>query len=213
MCASPGNKTTHIAELMEDTGLLIALDKSKTRVKILKENIERFKLKSVRCYAFDATKAVSEIHKNDYSPPFIKESFDKILLDAPCTGLGNRPVFTTNMSTIELSSLPKLQKKLLDTAVELLKYDGILVYSTCSVLEIENEVNVAYILNRYGPQIELEAAMPLFGNKGLPNMGLSDAQREMVQRFGPNLEGEEIQKNLIDSTGFFICKFRKIHNG
>lgn len=213
LCASPGNKTTHIAQLMEDTGLLIALDKSKNRVKRLKKNIEPIKLKSVRCYAFDATKAISELHKNDCSPPFMKESFDKILLDAPCTGLGNRPVFTTKISTNELSSFPKLQKKLLDTAVKLLKVGGILVYSTCSVLEIENEINVAYILNKYGPQMELEAALPLFGRKGLPNMGLNDAQREMVQRFGPNLEGEENKKNLIDSTGFFICKFRKIKSG
>ncbi|XP_055307380.1 tRNA (cytosine(72)-C(5))-methyltransferase NSUN6 isoform X2 [Sitodiplosis mosellana] len=174
MCASPGNKTTHIAQLMQDTGLLIALDKSKSRVAVLKENIQRFKLKSVHVHAYDATKALSKLCKDNWLPPFTEESFDRILLDAPCSGMGNRPVLATKMSPNILSSFPKLQKKLLDTAVKLLKINGTLVYSTCSVMEAENELNVAYILEKYGPQIELETANPLFGRKGLPNTGLSD---------------------------------------
>lgn len=134
MCASPGNKTTHIAQLMGDAGLLIALDKSKSRVDVLKRNVERFNLKSIHVYAYDATKAFSKHFEDGWSPPFTEEKFDKILLDAPCSGLGNRPVLTTKLSTNDLLSFPKLQKKLLDTAVKLLKVNGVLVYSTCSVM-------------------------------------------------------------------------------
>lgn len=135
MCASPGNKTTHLAQLMEDTGRLIALDKSPNRVALLKENIKRFKFKCVECFTFDATKAISSQSDNDdWSPPFAVETFDKILLDAPCSGLGNRPILCTKMSPKLVASFPKLQRKLLETAIKLLKIGGILVYSTCSVL-------------------------------------------------------------------------------
>lgn len=210
MCASPGNKTTHLAQLMQDTGRLIALDKSAKRVSILKENVQRFKLECVECFTFDATKAISTMPSNDLTPPFAKETFDKILLDAPCSGLGNRPILATKMTPKLLASFPKLQKKLLDVAIQLLKVDGILVYSTCSVLDAENEVNVAWLLKKYGDQIELEMASPVFGGPGLCNTGLTDDQRTKVQRFGPNLDENNEYSQWIDSTGFFISKFRKI---
>lgn len=209
MCASPGNKTTHIAQLMQDTGQLIALDRSENRVKMLKANIERFKFKSVRCYAFDATKSLSNTPSNDGSPPFAVESFDRILLDAPCTGSGNRPVLALKMDAKVCRTFPKLQKKLLDTAVRLLRVDGILVYSTCSVLEAENELNIAYVLQKYADELELVAATPSYGWSGLSNVGLSDLERQKVQRFGPNLENIAIPNSPFDSTGFFIAKFRK----
>lgn len=209
MCASPGNKTTHLAQLMADTGRLIALDKSPNRVALLKENIERFQFECVECFTFDATKAISTTSTNDWSPPFTGETFDKILLDAPCSGLGNRPILSTKISPKLVASFPKLQKKLLETAIKLLKVGGILVYSTCSVLEAENELNVAWLLQKYGDKIELEIASPLFGGPGLPNAGLNDDQRRKVQRFGPNLEESNEYTEIIDSTGFFISKFRK----
>lgn len=216
MAAAPGNKTTHLAQLMGDTGVLIALDKSENRVALLKENVKRFNLKSVQCYTFDATKAVDSTKQHNVNdvrscPPYAEESFDKILLDAPCSGLGNRPVLCTKMNKHVVASFPKLQKKLLETALRLLKVGGVLVYSTCSVLETENELNVAYMLQKYGNRIlELETAHPVFANPGLSNAGLSDDERRKVQRFGPNLENTEDDRSSIDSTGFFICKFRKI---
>lgn len=209
MCASPGNKTTHIAQLMQDTGQLIALDRSENRVKILKANIERFKFKSVSCYAFDATKSLSNTPSNDGSPPFAEESFDRILLDAPCSGSGNRPVLALKIDPKMCRTFPKLQKKLLDTAVRLLKVDGTLVYSTCSVLEAENELNVAYVLQKYANEVELLTATPLYGYPGLSKAGLNDSERQHVQRFGPNLENVTKTNVPFDSTGFFIAKFRK----
>lgn len=214
MCASPGNKTTHLAQLMEDKGLIIALDKSDKRVSVLKENVEKFGFQCIRCYCLDATKAISNINANvatgNLSPPFAEHTFDKILVDAPCSGLGNRPVLSAKMSQKIRDSFPKVQKRLLETAVKLLKINGVLVYSTCTVLEAENELNVAWLLQKYCGKIQLELAVPMFGQNGLPNAGLSDAERKMVQRFGPNLEDNNTQNACIDSTGFFICKFRKV---
>lgn len=212
MCASPGNKTTHLAQLMEDKGLLIALDKSDRRVSVLKENVEKFGFQCIRCYTFDATKAISNanVKTSNLSPPFAEQTFDKILVDAPCSGLGNRPVLSTKMSQKMRDSFPKIQKRLLETALRLLKINGILVYSTCTVLEAENELNVAWLLQKFRGQIQLETAVPMFGGNGLPNTGLNDTERKMVQRFGPNLEGSYEQNTFIDSTGFFICKLRKV---
>lgn len=213
MCASPGNKTTHLAQLMEDTGQIIALDKSQNRVSLLKENIQRFQFQCVECFTFDSTKSLSTTANiEELGPPFAEETFDKILLDAPCSGLGNRPVLSTKISTKLVASFPKLQKKLLETAIKLLKVGGTLVYSTCSILEAENELNVAWLLEKYGDKVELELASPIFGGSGLPNAGLSDDQRTKVQRFGPNLEETNQFNELIDSTGFFISKFRKKSN-
>lgn len=211
MCASPGNKTTHLAQLMNDTGRIVALDKSKSRVGILTKNIQRLQLKSVECYHFDATKAYSETSDSSWAPPFTEEIFDKILLDAPCSGSGNRPILTVNrMSRKSVLSAAKVQKNLLEVAIKLLKIGGILVYSTCSIFEDENELNIAWLLKRYSNQIELVTAEPLYGGSGLRKSGLSLDQCRKVQRFGPRFEESSTQAQLIDSNGFFICKFKKI---
>lgn len=210
MCAAPGNKSTHLVQLMNDCGRLIALDKSKTRTLVLKENIQRFKFECVECYNFDATKAFSKSSDDTWTPPFNEETFDKILLDAPCSGIGNRPILKSTITTKSIMSFSKLQKKLLDVAVKLLKIGGTLVYSTCSVLEVENESNVAWVLQKYGNKIELIDATPFFGGHGFINAGLDYEQCRKVQRFGPDFEINSVQNKFIDTTGFFICKFRKL---
>lgn len=212
MCAAPGNKTTHLAQLMNDTGSIIALDKSERRVATLKENIDRFGIKCVQCFAFDAKKAISTTPEESgrLTPPFAKQTFDRILLDAPCSGFGNRPILASKMTTKMIESYPKLQKSLLDVAAQLLKVGGSLVYSTCTVFDAENELNVKWFLDKYGEQFELVAAVPKFGGSGLQNCGLSDDQRSKVQRFGPNFEQKTINSLFTDSTGFFICKFKRI---
>lgn len=180
MCAAPGNKTTHLAELMEDRGRLIALDKSTNRVKLLQHNIDEWKLNVVKCYAFDASKAVTR--ENDGrkvadGPPFAEGSFDKILLDAPCSGMGNRPILASKMTLKEQTSYPILQKKLFAAAVSLLKPGGILVYSTCTIFASENEQIVRWALEKFGNRIELVPAEPIYGSSGLPGTGLTNAQR------------------------------------
>lgn len=179
MCAAPGNKTSHLAELMKDDGLIVAIDKTPNKLKILEEKIETYQFKSVKCFAFDSTKLLSNDNCGDdkaIKPPFPSNFFDKILLDGPCSGLGNRPLLKHDISPKMLRSYPVIQKKLFKTAVELLKRNGILVYSTCTVTSGENEEIVQWALNTFN-DIELVSADPLLGGPGWPNVGLSDDQR------------------------------------
>ena len=175
MCAAPGNKTTHLAELMRNRGQLIALDKSERRVGLLQKNTSHFD--SVQCFVCDATKAVRMTVDEGESPPFDSQSFDRILLDAPCSGIGNRPLLAVHMTAKMQSSYPKIQRKLFTTAVQLLKPGGTLVYSTCTIFPSENERIVAWALEKFHDQIDLVPAEPFFGGPGWSACGLTESQR------------------------------------
>lgn len=180
MCASPGNKTTHIAELMNDCGHIVALDKTPNKVIVLKRKIEKFGLKCVNCYAWDSTKAVCDnrqVDANRLVPPFGTKTFDRILLDAPCSALGNRPQLRNDITSKMLASYPVVQRKLFKAAVDLLKSGGILVYSTCTINVGENEDIVRWACEKFSDDIELVAAEPMLGGPGWSNVGLSDKQR------------------------------------
>lgn len=178
MCAAPGNKTSHLAELMADNGLIVAVDKTPNKLKVLKEKIRTYEFQSVNCFAYDSTKLLSDdsCGEEAIEPPFPSHFFDKILLDAPCSALGNRPVLRNDISPKILKSYPVVQRKLFATAVELLKRNGILVYSTCTVTSGENEEIVHWALNKFD-DIELLSAEPLLGGPGWSNVGLNDDQR------------------------------------
>ncbi|XP_017476970.1 PREDICTED: putative methyltransferase NSUN6 isoform X1 [Rhagoletis zephyria] len=213
MCAAPGNKTTHIAEMMTDQGEIIALDKVPKKISVMKEKITSEGLKSIRAYAFDATKAFDPskpagAKHSLLEPPFGANTFDKILLDAPCSALGNRPflIAPSNMTSSMLGSYPKVQRKLFSAAVPLLKPHGVLVYSTCTVTEAENEGIVAWVLEKF-PQMRLVEATPRFGGNGLEHTGLNNEERQYLQRF--NYNSTETEGIHIDTVGFFIAKFIK----
>ena len=128
------------------------------------------------------------------------ESFDKILLDAPCSALGQRPMLIQDARVKELKSFAKLQKKLFDKAVKLLKPGGLLVYSTCTITFDENEGLVKWALEKYSQTLEICQTAPILGENGF-SLG---EHSEKVQRFGPGVEA-------ISTIGFFIAKFRKIY--
>ncbi|XP_065361101.1 tRNA (cytosine(72)-C(5))-methyltransferase NSUN6 [Calliphora vicina] len=204
MCSAPGNKTTHLAELIKDHGTIIALDKTETKIKLVKDKIERNQLQSIKAYAFDSTKSYAadlSCNSVDLKPPFKSQTFDRILLDAPCSALGNRPMLSSNMTPKMLESYTKVQKKLFSNAVPLLKSGGTLVYSTCTVNMAENEEMVVWALEKF-PDLILQPATPVYGGPSWPCDGLSDANRSMLQRFGP-------ADNKMDAVGFFIAKFLK----
>ncbi|RZF40516.1 hypothetical protein LSTR_LSTR000395 [Laodelphax striatellus] len=214
MCASPGNKTTHLASLMKHEGTLIALDRSKNKVEKLDLNCRLQGCDWVRTYAYNSIEAVDKqkISNIDGPPPYPKNSFDKILLDAPCSALGQRPHINTSMTAKHINSYPIMQKRLFDTAVSLLKPGGVLVYSTCTILVQENEGLVEWALNTYPGVIELVRADPLVGSSGTewPGSQLTSDQRKCLQRFGPDLSQDSIEPHQSDTIGFFIAKFRKI---
>ncbi|KAM9308742.1 tRNA (cytosine(72)-C(5))-methyltransferase NSUN6 [Gastrophryne carolinensis] len=224
MCAAPGGKATHIAALMNDQGEVIALDKIGNKVEKIKQNASALQLKSIRSCCFNSTKAVScdpGGGEQGCGPPFSPESFDRILLDAPCSGMGQRPNMACPLSLKELTSYQPLQRKLFSTAVELLRPGGTLVYSTCTITLAENEEQIVWALKTF-PCLQLQAQEPHVGGEGLPGAGLSSDQLRLLQRFDPSASeicnratdtmtsvDDLISLANTDTIGFFIAKFLK----
>ncbi|XP_066441801.1 tRNA (cytosine(72)-C(5))-methyltransferase NSUN6 [Eleutherodactylus coqui] len=224
MCAAPGGKTTHIAALMNDQGEVIAMDKIANKVEKVKQKASVLKLNSIQAFCYNSTKAVTPDSGDSQGPgpPFPPESFDRVLLDAPCSGMGQRPNMSCALSLKELTSYQPLQRKLFSTAVSLLKPGGTLVYSTCTITLSENEQLVAWALTTF-PCLQLHPQDPRIGGDGLMGAGLSPDQLKLLQRFDPSLaelhdfdinDGtlEDQDRTLLantDTIGFFIAKFVK----
>ena len=161
LCAAPGGKTTHLAELCDDAATILAVDRDETRLERLRESIARLELKGISCMVADAT-----------DPATIRgvtpAQYDGVLVDAPCSNSGvlaRRPEAKERLGPEALSELVALQAKLLDSAAALLFAGGRLVYSTCSIEREENEEQVRALLARNG-DLELvaeEATLPAEG--------------------------------------------------
>ncbi|XP_046706606.1 tRNA (cytosine(72)-C(5))-methyltransferase NSUN6 isoform X1 [Silurus meridionalis] len=222
MCAAPGGKTTHIAALMANQGVVVALDKIKSKVEKIRENADALRLHCIKAHCYNSIQAICPDLTHSCSaadaPPFPEESFDRILLDAPCSGLGQRPNMAINYSLKEVCSYQPLQRKLFRTAVQLMKKGGVLVYSTCTVTLAENEEQVAWALKTF-PCLTLELQEPHLGSQGMPGAELSHDQLRLLQRFRPefswhgatDIHGPEdlLLKANTDTIGFFIAKFMK----
>lgn len=132
LCAAPGGKTTHISSLMKNTGKIIAADISEEKLAILSENCKRLGIQNVETKTIDAT-------KDNLS--FVN-SADAVLIDVPCSGFGTlrrHPDIRWNKTKQQLHKLTKLQYRILSNAAQHIKIGGILVYSTCSIEQSENE--------------------------------------------------------------------------
>jgi 16S rRNA (cytosine967-C5)-methyltransferase len=131
LCAAPGGKTTHLAELMQGRGTVWACDRTASRLRKLQQNLQRLQVKTVKIWEGDGRQIDSSIPLADY-----------LLLDAPCSGLGtlHRHADARWRQTPEsVATLAKLQTELLDAATQYVKPDGILVYATCTLHPQENE--------------------------------------------------------------------------
>ena len=129
MCSAPGSKTTHLAQIMENSGTIIALEKKKHRVPSLKNNLERMGVTNTIVYNMDARDAES-----------LGKEFDKVLLDAPCSG--NFVTDSNWFNKRDLTSIKtnsRVQRELLRSAYKVTKKGGIILYSTCSMESEENE--------------------------------------------------------------------------
>ncbi|KAJ0176626.1 hypothetical protein K1T71_007805 [Dendrolimus kikuchii] len=212
MCAAPGNKTTHMAEMSNNQAFIWALDKTPQKTEKIRKNCETQGVTCVNVFAFDSTKCCSEDSQDiNCGPPFPLNSFGKVLLDAPCSGLGQRPQLIDKLNPKTINSYKFLQRKLFTEAVKVLKVGGTLVYSTCTITVDENEGMVVWALEKFR-NLKLVPAEPLHGGSGLIDTGLNNEQRAMVQRFGPDndpLRPTELLYN--NSIGFFIAKFIKLN--
>ncbi|MSP41339.1 MAG: 16S rRNA (cytosine(967)-C(5))-methyltransferase RsmB [Deltaproteobacteria bacterium] len=150
-CAAPGGKSTHIAELMDDRGQVIALDNAPRAIKRIRENIARLNLSSIQISRADATEELTI----ELSAPY-----DRILVDAPCSGLGtlrSHPEIKWQRQASDIQRLSQLQARILDRVAVYLKPGGVLVYSTCTLTRDENEQRVDGFLATH-KEFELEEA-------------------------------------------------------
>ena len=187
-CAAPGGKTTHIAETMKLTGGVISLDLHEHKVKLINENAKRLGLGNIRTIAMDSRNAGEQ---------FDKEYFDRILLDAPCSGLGvmrRKPDMKYTKKEQDVYQLSTIQQNLLNSVSPLVKKGGILVYSTCTVDKEENENTVSQFLQEH-PEFEMDET-------------LKDRMPEAIQ---PLVTDGYLQIFPQDfgSDGFFIASLRK----
>lgn len=177
-CSAPGGKTTHLAELMENKGKIIACDIHPHRIKLVKENADRLGIDIISEELKDATNFIKEY----------EEKFDKILLDVPCLGIGvikRKPDIKWQRNIQDIEEITEIQYEILNKCSRYLKIGGELVYSTCSILNSENE--------------------------NLINKWLESKDHEEIK----NKEKYKIvdkEKILPDENtdGFFICKIKRV---
>jgi tRNA (cytosine49-C5)-methyltransferase len=197
LCASPGSKTTQIASRMENKGLIIANEVKFGRIKILAANIERCGVMNAILTRRDGIALCKKFQRE-------RILFDKILLDAPCSGEGTirstpRTLEMWNINTIKL--LSNLQKSLIASCIEVLKPNGELVYSTCTHAPEEDEEVVDFALKNFNVKVE-KINLPLKTREGITKWEDKKYSKEVKQccRIYPQDENTE---------GFFIAKMRK----
>lgn len=188
MCAAPGGKTTHVHQLVKGKAKIYAFDHSKSRISRMLREIERLKMENIRIYKID-----SRYLHVDF--PFLVGKVNKIILDPPCSSLGVRPKLYDEKTYEEVLNLSNYQIQFFKPAYELLKKNGLLIYSTCTVTFKENEYIIEKVLEKYRFDIE----EVLFKKLGSP--GIYGKNKNKYLRFHPHIH---------DVTGYFIARLRKI---
>ena len=185
--AAPGGKTVQLADLMENSGVLVALDVDKRRLNALSNHLERCHVSNTVVYLLDARQASQ-----------LNVKFDRILLDVPCSGnfASDREWFKRR-TIADVERNAKVQREILSKAVDCLSSNGEIVYSTCSLEPEEDELNMDWAIHHLNLQIE---EVNCYGQKGLTNIfgKQLDPSVERCKRIWPG-----------DTQGFFVCKLKK----
>ncbi len=151
-CAAPGGKTTHIAERLNGKGHVNALDLHAHKVKLIKKQAQRLNLRAIEAEALDSRNVAER---------FKAKSFDRILVDAPCTGFGvlrRKPDIKWSKQEEDINRIISVQKGILEAQATLLKPGGKLVYSTCTIEEAENQEVVKQFLTDH-PEFKLDVTL------------------------------------------------------
>ena len=187
VCAAPGGKSIHVADLLNETGHVEARDLTDYKVNLIEENIARCGFDNINAKKADALILDEEAF----------ESADIVIADLPCSGLGvlkKKSDIKYRMSQAQIEELVQLQRKILKNAVTYVKKGGTLIYSTCTIAKEENDLQVDWILENLPLQlVSLEDCM---GEEILKN-----TEREGVLQLLPGRE---------KTDGFFLAKFRKV---
>jgi 16S rRNA (cytosine967-C5)-methyltransferase len=172
LCAAPGGKAAHLADLMENQGEIIACDIHPHKLELMEKGFKRLGVENVKTRLLDARRA---------NEAFPKHSFDKVLADVPCSGLGvisHKPDIKFSLDKNTINELVSLQREILEAGWELLKPGGDFVYSTCTLNREENEEQIKEFLKRH-PEAEI-------------------------------VETKKILPYEYNSDGFYICKLRRL---
>lgn len=194
LCSAPGSKTTQLAELMLNRGTLYANEPNLARIKGLVFNIDKMNFLNIGVIK----------QKGEVLSKFYEEHFDKVLVDAPCSGLGilqkkGEVSDWWNIKTAE--KLAELQFKLLVSAIKMCKTDGEILYSTCTLSIEENELVLDKILNKYPVEL-LEIELPVKSVKALTEYNGVTLNQEIEK-------AHRIIPWDINSEGFFVAKLKK----
>ena len=185
-CSAPGGKTTYIAELMNNKGNIVAWDLYKHRLDKVQENSKRLGINIIKTEENDAT-----VLKEEYI-----EKFDKILIDAPCLGLGvikRKPDIKWQRKFEDIEEISKIQEKILNTCSKYLKKGGTLVYSTCSIIQLENNNIIQKFIKNNNLKLE-----------EISNLNVEKIQNLITQK---GILKIYPSKNM---DGFYIAKLTKI---
>ena len=189
MCAAPGSKATHIAQIMNNKGTLILIDMNKNRLPSLDMNLRRLGITNSIILNFDAI----NLHK-------LNVKADKILLDAPCTGEGlirQDKSRKTSKKLKDIEKMASIQKNLLTAGLNALKPNGKLLYSTCSIAPEENELVIDDVLKKH--QKFIIRKIPI-------EYGVSGFTKVFGKDLLPQLKhSQRIYPHIHDTIGFFLC--------
>jgi len=186
-CAAPGGKTVQLADLMQNTGAIIALDVRKRRLTALSNHLERCHIRNTIVYYMDARQASR-----------LKMKFDRILLDVPCSGnFVTDEDWFKKRTTRDVERNAQLQREILTEAAKVLKDDGEIVYATCSLEPEEDELNIDWAIRNLKLKVE---KINCYGEKALTSVfgKKLDSSIEHCRRIWPG-----------QTQGFFVCKLKK----
>ncbi|MHA2008466.1 MAG: RsmB/NOP family class I SAM-dependent RNA methyltransferase [Promethearchaeota archaeon] len=189
MCAAPGSKATHLAQLMDNKGTLVLIDRNRSRIPALKINIQRLGITNSTVLNFDSV----NLHK-------LNIKADKILLDAPCTGEGliRQDISRKKSKNLrDIKKLASIQKNLLISGLKSLKPNGLLLYSTCSIAPEEDEMVINDVLENESNFI-IQKIENDYGVEGFINVYGKDLLDDMKfsKRLFPHIH---------NTIGFFMC--------
>lgn len=183
LCAGNGGKTTHIAQLMENQGKIIAVDRSKNKIEKLNQNMFRLGIKNITTKAGDAKCLLPEF----------THLADRVLIDPPCTDFGVRPKLYETKKEQDIINCAKYQKYFINLAKEIVKLGGIIVYCTCTFPIEENELNIKYMVEKL--KFKIIDQKYYVGARG--EHIEKGFKTNLLQRFYPDIH---------ETSGFFIAK-------
>lgn len=187
-CASPGGKTVQLANMMNNSGVIVALELKKRKMFALTNQLERSRVTNTVTYNMDAKEASQ-----------LDMKFDCVMLDMPCSGnpIADKGWFEKR-TMIDVKRNSRRQRQILAEAVKVTKVGGELVYATCSLEPEENELNIDWAINTLPLNIEY---IDCYGDKGLTNVFGKKLDRSIkkCRRIWPS-----------QTQGFFVCKLKKV---